>query len=234
VKALLLGNSPALVHPTIDLAIVPRGEIVVFGANRLWHSEVGEWQLIVPDFLSAIDIGIEPEWFPPEGSLHGVVVPKGNRERSAKYGGACAWLDRKDVIERQTQGMKTMEKQFPDVGEPYLEASSTPAFLAQFILECQAFDQIGILGIEYTAAALFRQGQKEGKRLATHWFGWNSRCGAAPSFHGMGSVSYQFWTRFLAHCGRIGVEVRNLSPYPRTPFDKAGIPRMGFESWVNG
>ena len=237
-KALLLGNSPALVHPDIDLSLIPRGEIVVFGANRLWHRDKPEWQLILPDFLGMIDSHIEPEWLPPEGSIHGLLVLYGVEEKAARHGTVCSFLGRKDLIKRKRQGQDGTKvppgDDFPKPGEPYLAVNSTPGFLACFILEFPAFDEIGILGIEYTAWNLYHDGLDSGEKLQTHWYGYNPGCGGSPRAWGLESPACTFWTRYRKHCEKIGVSLRNLSPYEDTPFDLAGIPRERYEDWIKG
>lgn len=245
-RALLLGNSPALIHPSIDLSLIDRDTTTVFGANRLWFPtptdprwpDCDNLQLILPDWLGTVDVTIEPEWFPPQGELQGIITTRCTWEADGLT--PCPFPGRTDVIATDTQAMKGCSQQWPDPGDPYFEASSSPAHVAQFLLQFSpAFTSIGILGIDYTAPDLMRQAHLQGGQAAgiipkTHWYGNNPGCGGGPKMKRGQEVSYQFWTRFRVRCGELGIGLRNLSPCHNAPFQLAHIAKEPFKDWCAG
>lgn len=202
-RALLLGNSPALLE--CDPALIPRESVHILGVNRIL-----EW--IKPDTLVMLDSNIKPEWIPVDGEVQGVLT----------YPGCKALSHHPQRIVRALHKVRIEHREsWPAAGEPYLNSRNTAGFAFQYLVEL-GYTEIGILGVDYNHRALIEQGKD------AEYYGQNpiTRRGTT-----MDAGAMSFWTLAREHCEAHGISVHNLTVYDDAPFHRAGFQRMAFEDW---
>lgn len=216
-SALLLGNAPIV--GTTNFDVVPRDLITICGVNRLWHKEDPERQFVQPQIYCVLDHTVEQEWIPEVGDCETLLTaptPKRRKHRpETRPDAVCRhWRTYSDRLA------------WPEPGGPFFNVKSSPGFALQYLIE-EGYDQIALLGIEYSTKQLHTDGKQ------THAHGDHGRFARiAATLDSYRGHPRQFWTRALHVCVDRGIKAWNLTPH-KTPFHEIGFPHKTMAQWID-